>query len=387
MKRFFSLLILTIAFGRHKVAAADTSFKWVARHRLAALAATVALACATLHSPTLVAGENVTARQLEIARQIGGINGFLTQRTHEEFWAAMPDFVQTEASENASFLSTIQNWALTKGRFEAEAWRSIKVSFEAKRVIRDDAYVSALQALRTLYRDMGQEDKAEREILTTDSIIRAVAEGKPFVTDDGEVTFTEETIEELSTAMDAALARHLVLFNPDWPSRPVERAYRDAHVAISSHFPFQVRYYDQTDFIEFPALDKVLGKSFDALRASKTKSFEQRVDDEELVGVSFRALGANLESSDDVLEVVARNMVFLSGLKDHDLLQADWMGYRSVVLNGVFEESGARSFASQRLVLLSDQVGVLLVSGLAQSSSDRARILREELEGAIRVLE
>ena len=127
---------------------------------------------------------------------------------HDRFWSLIPDSARRDPSAFFRKFDLIAEIA-----FQKELWESIRLSVEAKNVVKTTSYESAKE------RAFAHNPKRQEMSARADRMLTAAATGEPYRGQRGETVLTEEYAGRVLEDLNGSYAQLELLLNPVWQGR------------------------------------------------------------------------------------------------------------------------------------------------------------------------
>lgn len=162
--------------------------------------------------------------------------GFITKAQHEEFWRSL----KTQAGDDPQSLADLmsgfdQTRALSNG-FSLEAWKSIKQSYEQRKVVRTAGFNEIAALMLKAFPGVAAEQKNNEGYL-------AAAANRTTVVENGKAVYVDKKMIDTRIAgAEAVQSRLERLFNPVWSDELQEQVIPEVLITILTPDLFSVTY-------------------------------------------------------------------------------------------------------------------------------------------------
>lgn len=318
--------------------------------------------------PAAFGDQDLSQRQREILLTALNAEGWLTEEMHREFWGAVLPEVRSDPEMVAGIVATLDRISTLGIRFQREAWASMRLSLQERRVTKTTDYERAKAAVMASSSLPGLwEEQAELGALNTERMIEAAASGRPFVSDRGTFYVTEELVDRALAGLDGSLHRFQRLTNPIWAIDVDEWRYPDAHVRILWDGPFNMEFEEIT---------------FWGGRRGTTRILQSRLSEHEFVQLGFTRFERRWANPEAAAMSVARATLAAMGVERVTPVGTYWRGRVSAEASGSASTSEGSVHAAVRVVAAPEHQGAWMFLGLTIASEALALLLRALLEEA-----
>ncbi|MFK4135881.1 hypothetical protein ACI2KR_26900 [Pseudomonas luteola] len=160
------------------------------------------------------ASMSILAIQLKVMDE----NGYIDKDLHDQLWANINE-IKASGLTDASLMEKMQRIQTVTSRlalFPRESWKSAKLSYEAKKVIRTQGLDEQEEFLRKNY----NHEATDQMIMSTRQLLEEAAAGKPYKEGSTSTLMNDEFIDKKLTIMDMRHDRVERLMNPVWDDTP-----------------------------------------------------------------------------------------------------------------------------------------------------------------------
>lgn len=304
--------------------------------------------------------QEFTQRQQEIFRTTAAVDGYLTEKLHNEFWETIKSSPAYYPGAEREISAVLGPMILDGLDFQKETWASIEKSYAARTAIRTDGYVAARQKLES-----SPIPEVRAAVLPSlqkaDDIIQAAADRASYSSGDLTLFITPELIEQMKTGLDASFFRMQLLTNPTWDGKPKEWQLNEARLRVVSALPFT-----------FEQQDLALANGVSA----KSSTYSLNLDGQNFVGLSSVQVAAKINDSEAALTRIVHGSLAAMGISSPSVITTKFRGATSAVAAGQTQTADGPVYGSLRAIRPSgrdDIVLFLAVSATSQIDADGNR--------------
>ena len=161
--------------------------------------------------------EALTADQREILRLTLAADGYLDQDMHRKFW----NDVSEETIDDPGELAILRDHARSIGtqgiRWQREAWKSIRLSLEAGKVVKSSDYETVKLEFVEFALGIGAPaDVIEQGVSDAEGMLLAASEGRSYFSPAGEIELDAGAVSLVLANMEVIFTRFDKLLNPVW---------------------------------------------------------------------------------------------------------------------------------------------------------------------------
>jgi hypothetical protein len=314
-----------------------------------------------------IAAQDITPRQQEILMTAINTDGWLTEAMHREFWSSMPNEIRSDPKTVEAIVSMMGRASLVVARFQLEAWSSMKLSLQAKKVTKTTGYEKAKADAFSVMATAQYRSQMETNVRHAEEMIKAAATGKSVNSQRGTFYVNEEMIEQVLTGLEGTLHRFRRLTNSAWTTKVEERTYSDAHLRILWDGPFRRETKDIT---------------LENGRSARLAMLSYQISDKEYVGIGFfRIQGRWADPETAAIRVVTSSLKGM-GITDVRPVASRWRGRIAAEGAGSATTSEGLIHGSVRVVEAPEHGGVWQIVGMASTSLVEATTFRVLIEQA-----
>ena len=312
--------------------------------------------------------QQMSARHQVIMATALRADGWLTEQMHKEFWATMPPEIKNDPKAQEQVAAVVGRMMLPAVRFQRETWTSIRLSLNARRVVKTPDFDRAAEDLMGSTPDAATRKKVEAGIATAIQLMAAASSGKPMDSAArGSFYVNAEMIEEVLAGIDGSAFRFGRLVAPAWTAKSTEATYSRIHASVLWEGPFQLESQD---------LKIESGKSARVVLAG------QRLSEVDYVQIGFMSpIVAGGDPAPLLIRVAAASFRAI-GIHDAKPLAATWRGRSAAEGSGKVSTTDGTIYMSIRVVEAPEHGGLWQFVGVTHRSLIEASTLRTALEQA-----
>lgn len=308
--------------------------------------------------------QEFTQRQQEIFRTTAAVDGYLTEKLHDEFWETIKSSPAYYPGAEREIFAVLGPMILDGLDFQKETWASIEKSYAARTAIRTDGYVAARQKLESS--PIPEVRAAVRPSLQkADDIIQAAADRASYSSGDLTLFITPELIEQMKTGLDASFFRMQLLTNPTWDGKPKEWQLNEARLRVVSALPFT-----------FEQQDLALANGVSA----KSSTYSLNLDGQNFVGLSSVQVAAKINDSEAALTRIVHGSLAAMGISSPSVITTKFRGGTSAVAAGQTQTADGPVYGSLRAIRPSGRDDIVLFLAVSTTSQIDADGNRANLE-------
>ena len=287
--------------------------------------------------------QRLSTRQLEIIQTVQSADGYIDEKTHREFWAAMPEAMRRP--EGHKYLRRLmEQVGDARQNFIRQSWLSAKASLSAKRVVRTQGYIEARANVLAASKNEGYQAKIRESIGSAENMLSAAASGEPLNVRGTKTFITLDLIDHVLASIQSSQFRVAKLINPTWEERVFKFDYPEAHVSVLASTPFVV---------EKAKLKNPAGTSSDMVMLTQSRG------DSAHLAISFsQTTGRLLDPAKSVVSV-AKAALAGAGAIGREPAVIDWRGRSSATATGTAVTSQGTAYMSVRVVEVGEFEGVI----------------------------
>lgn len=308
--------------------------------------------------------QEFTQRQQEIFRTTAAVDGYLTEKLHNEFWETIKSSPAYYPGAEREMSAVLGPMILDGLDFQKETWASIEKSYAARTAIRTDGYVAARQKLES-----SPVPEVRAAVLPSlqkaDDIIQAAADRASYSSGDLTLFITPELIEQMKTGLDASFFRMQLLTNPTWDGKPKEWQLNEARLRVVSALPFT-----------FEQQDLALANGVSA----KSSTYSLNLDGQNFVGLSSVQVAAKINDSEAALTRIAHGSLAAMGISSPSVITMNFRGGTSAVAAGQTQTADGPVYGSLRAIRPSGRDDIVLFLAVSTTSQIDADGNRANLE-------
>lgn len=295
-------------------------------------------------------------RAQELLRQAHAANGYMDKKLHDDFWVEIqksvaPDPTGAKLSEMKALL---KDFTLKYAEYPLEGWKSAKLSFEQKKVVR----TPELTRQTALLKGNTNNPTIDHAIENTEKLIQAAASGKPMVANGRTMYINEETINQVLDGMEASLSRLTVMTTPVWTDELVEQPIRQMKLSVLTHEKF--------------AVSEVKDSTVPTYMATRNANVLQ----EQIAGINFKSKpGIDL---DVAVQNAYKGAVASSDMKAKPQ-PTKWRGLDGVRAQDQVQAGGSKLGIAIMIVKRPQDRSVLMVMTMAEGSGNDAADALDDL--------
>lgn len=173
------------------------------------------------------ASEPAQAHALRIMQSVmNAESGFINKPLHDEFWRLLKTDAGYGPKALAQTVEALNQVRVVSSGYPVETWKSIRQSYEQRKVVRTPAFVKMSASLRKLQPQIAASvDSAER-------FLTAAATRTPISAKGQTIYINEEMIGTVLDGIEASQSRLDRLFNPQWSDEMREQTIRAIRVTV-----------------------------------------------------------------------------------------------------------------------------------------------------------
>ncbi|HCL3314562.1 TPA: hypothetical protein N2A14_002570 [Pseudomonas aeruginosa] len=202
------------------------------------------LACV---SSVFASEANVARTRLIVQTVMNSESGYVNKDLHDELWRITKAEVGNDPYSVTKVAEALQQVRERSNGYSFETWKSVKLSFEQRKVVRTPGFVSMSSSMRT----RGPETSAAVD--SAESALAAAANRKPITANGQTVYINQELIERVLGGIEAAQSRLDRLLTQEWSEEMHEQNISAAKVTILTPDLFTVS-SQKIDGLEIPAV-------------------------------------------------------------------------------------------------------------------------------------
>lgn len=291
----------------------------------------------------------------ELMRKANAANGYMDKKLHDDFWAEVKKSVEPDpgGAKLKEAQDTLQELTLKNTTYPLEGWKSAKLSFEQKKVVRTPELVRQTKALKAL-----GNPGLDKAMENTERMLKAAATGEKLDVNGQSVQIDEELIAKVLDGMEASLSRLMVLTNPVWTETLFEQSIPRMNLAVMTHEKFVVS-----------PLKDVGVPAYEASR--NANALQEQI-------ATYSLAGAPNVDLDEAMNSIFTGATTSTGLKGKPK-PANWKGMDGMTAHGQIEVGDRRPWISVHIFKRVKNRSILMVMTMAEGDEKDARAAQDAL--------
>lgn len=309
----------------------------------------------------------LSERQLEIVRTVQAADGYIDEKMHREFWAAMP--LAMRLPDARKYLNDLfESVSESRQDFVRESWLSARASLNANRIVRTRGYIDAKANALAASDNAQYHAKLRQSFASAERLLAAAASGAPLEIRGNKTFITADLISHVLASIEASEFRVAKLINPTWENVVAKYDYPEAHISILASEPF---------VLEKVKLRNTAGASSEMVTLTQSRGNTAQL------AISFSQTAGKLIDPSKSVASVAQSALEGAGAVGREPAVVEWQGRTSATATGNAVTSDGVAFMSVRVVEVEESKGVLQFTAVSTVSAADAIYLRANLEDSI----